>query len=174
MASQPRCARLTPNRAEDPLNDLKVPRQRTHQSVRRDDRRLASGLSEVSKFFRPNPDYPRPFVEAIQNMVSAVIYDPDAVYGMAHHVASHMSNFEEIDQARETICNIVPDQGAELLEWRDADPDRADDVEIIQSNLDCDLIEASFIAWQSEAEKLFDELADYLAVWGEEMESEEA
>ena len=68
----------------------------------------------------------------------------------------------------------MPDQGAELLEWRDADPDRADDVEIIQSNLDCDLIEASFIAWQSEAEKLFDELADYLAVWGEEMESEEA
>ena len=127
-----------------------------------------------TNFFRPNPDSPRPFVEAIQNMVSAVIYDTDAVYGMAHHVASHMSNFEEIDQARETLCNIVPDQGAELLEWRDADPDRADDVEIIQSNIDCDLIEASFIAWQSEAEKLFDELADYLAVWGEEMESEEA
>lgn len=51
VASQPRCARLTPTRAEDPLNDLKVPRQRTHQSVRRDDRRLSSGLSEVSNLF---------------------------------------------------------------------------------------------------------------------------
>ncbi len=106
-------------------------------------------------------------------MICAVIYDPDAVYEMAHHVASHMSNFEEIDQARETLCNIAPDQGDELSEWRDADPDRAEDVEKIQSDLDCDLIEASFIAWQNEAEKLFDELADYLAVRGEEMEREE-
>ncbi|MBN9678849.1 hypothetical protein [Salipiger bermudensis] len=125
------------------------------------------------KLFRPDPDCPRFFVDAIQSMICAVIYDPDAVYEMAHHVASHMSNFEEIDQARETLCNIVPDQGDELSEWKDADPDRAEDVEKIQSDLDCDLIEASFIAWQNEAEKLFDELADYLAVRGEEMEREE-
>lgn len=132
-----------------------------------------SESDDGGKFFRPDPDCPRLFVDAIQSMICAVIYDPDAVYEMAHHVASHMSNFEEIDQARETLCNIVPDQGDELSEWRDADPDRAEDVEKIQSDLDCDLIEASFIAWQNEAEKLFDELADYLAVRGEEMEREE-
>ena len=52
MASQPRCARLTPIKTEDTPNEVKAPHKRAHNGAQSNEHGALGGLSEVSTFFK--------------------------------------------------------------------------------------------------------------------------
>ena len=64
VASQPRCARLTPIKTEDTPNDLKAPRKRAHNGAQRNEHGALGGLSEVSICPAKKPQAPRKLCSA--------------------------------------------------------------------------------------------------------------